>query len=81
MSDQITQQQVNNAAWAACDTFRGVMDSSVYKDYVLTMLFLKYLSDVRRQRGAGSGQGGRTADDGVERHRGQTMQGPCPSPG
>lgn len=42
--------EINRVAWKACDTFRGVMDSSVYKDYVLTMLFLKYLSDVRRQR-------------------------------
>jgi len=44
--DNVDQQQINNAVWAACDTFRGTVDSSVYKDYVLTMLFLKYLSDV-----------------------------------
>ncbi len=44
------KDEINRVAWKACDTFRGVMDSSVYKDYVLTMLFLKYLSDVRRQR-------------------------------
>lgn len=42
----ITQTEINNAAWSACDTFRGVVDPSIYKDYVLTMLFLKYLSDV-----------------------------------
>lgn len=42
----ITQSQINKAAWGACDTFRGVVDPSIYKDYVLTMLFLKYLSDV-----------------------------------
>lgn len=42
--------EINRVAWKACDTFRGVMDSSTYKDYVLTMLFLKYLSDVRLQR-------------------------------
>ena len=42
----ITQSEINNAAWAACDTFRGVVDPSIYKDYVLTMLFLKYISDV-----------------------------------
>jgi type I restriction enzyme M protein len=42
----ITQADINKAAWSACDTFRGVVDPSIYKDYVLTMLFLKYLSDV-----------------------------------
>ena len=45
MSDQITQQQVNNAAWSACDTFRGVIDAGSYKDYILVLLFLKYISD------------------------------------
>ncbi|MCP4335814.1 MAG: SAM-dependent DNA methyltransferase [Gammaproteobacteria bacterium] len=38
--------EINNILWAACDTFRGTVDASIYKDYVLTMLFLKYLSDV-----------------------------------
>lgn len=42
----IAQQDINKAAWGACDTFRGVVDPSIYKDYVLTMLFLKYVSDV-----------------------------------
>lgn len=46
MTDQITQQQVNNTAWAACDTFRGVVDAAQYKDYILVMLFLKYISDL-----------------------------------
>ena len=44
--DRVTQDHINKAAWAACDTFRGTVDASVYKDYVLTMLFLKYISDV-----------------------------------
>ncbi|MDP2826033.1 MAG: type I restriction-modification system subunit M N-terminal domain-containing protein, partial [Sulfuritalea sp.] len=42
----INQDDINAAVWNACDTFRGTVDSSIYKDYVLTMLFLKYLSDV-----------------------------------
>ncbi|WAT14144.1 type I restriction-modification system subunit M [Xanthomonas fragariae] len=42
----IAQDTINVAVWAACDTFRGTVDPSVYKDYVLTMLFLKYVSDV-----------------------------------
>lgn len=47
MTDElIRQEDVNNAAWAACDTFRGVMDAAGYKDYILVMLFLKYISDV-----------------------------------
>jgi len=46
MINKITQQDINSAVWKACDTFRGSIDPSVYKDYVLTMLFIKYLSDV-----------------------------------
>lgn len=46
MTDQITQQRINQAAWAACDTFRGVVDATQYKDYILVMLFLKYISDI-----------------------------------
>lgn len=42
----VDQKEINAAVWAACDTFRGTVDPSVYKDYVLTMLFLKYVSDV-----------------------------------
>ena len=45
MTDQLTQQQVNQTAWAACDTFRGVVDAGQYKDYILVMLFLKDISD------------------------------------
>ena len=43
---KIDQKDINNAAWAACDTFRGVVDPAQYKDYILVMLFLKYISDV-----------------------------------
>jgi len=46
MTKKITQKDINDAVWKACDTFRGSIDPSVYKDYVLTMLFVKYLSDV-----------------------------------
>lgn len=46
MSGMIDQKKINNAAWAACDTFRGVVDPAQYKDYILVMLFLKYISDV-----------------------------------
>ncbi|MES1937427.1 type I restriction-modification system subunit M [Salinisphaera hydrothermalis] len=46
MTDQVTQQQINQTAWAACDTFRGAVDAGQYKDYILVMLFLKYISDL-----------------------------------
>lgn len=46
MTAPLSQQDVNNIAWAACDTFRGVVDPAGYKDYILVMLFLKYISDL-----------------------------------
>ena len=45
---QINQDDINKAVWNACDTFRGVISSDTYKDFILTMLFLKYISDVYR---------------------------------
>jgi len=45
-TNQINQDEINKAVWAACDTFRGTVDPSIYKDFILTMLFLKYISDV-----------------------------------
>jgi len=48
--DKITQKDINNIVWKACDTFRGVIDPSQYKDYILTMLFIKYVSDVRKEK-------------------------------
>ncbi len=50
MTTTITQKELNNIVWKACDTFRGVIDPSQYKDYILTMLFLKYVSDVHKAR-------------------------------
>ena len=49
MSDQIQQKDINNAAWAACDTFRGVMDAAGYKDYILVMLFLDPTAEYDRK--------------------------------
>jgi type I restriction enzyme M protein len=40
-----TQDEINSALWAACDSFRGSIDSQGYKDYILAFLFFKYLSD------------------------------------
>jgi type I restriction enzyme M protein len=46
--NRIDQREINDVAWRACDTFRGVVDPSDYKNYILVMLFLKYISDVWR---------------------------------
>lgn len=46
MAEQVNQDSINKALWAACDTFRGTVSAGNYKDFVLTMLFVKYLSDV-----------------------------------
>lgn len=45
MIEQTSQEKINSVLWQAADTFRGKIDSSTYKDYILTMLFIKYLSD------------------------------------
>ncbi|WP_291754720.1 type I restriction-modification system subunit M [Lysinibacillus sp. UBA5990] len=45
MVEKVSQDQINSILWQAADTFRGKIDSSIYKDYILTMMFIKYLSD------------------------------------
>ncbi len=50
MTDRKKREEIFNVIWKACDTFRGVIDPGQYKDYILTMLFVKYLSDVRQSR-------------------------------
>lgn len=50
MATKTTQADINRIVWKACDTFRGVIDPSQYKDYILTMLFLKYVSDVHKSK-------------------------------
>lgn len=50
MSAKITQDDINKVVWKACDTFRGVIDPNQYKDYILTMLFLKYVSEVNKSK-------------------------------
>lgn len=50
MSEHITQDEINNVVWRACDTFRGAVDPSEYKNYILTMLFIKYLSDLWKDK-------------------------------
>jgi len=43
----LTADTVNRIVWRACDTFRGAVDPANYKNYILTMLFVKYLTDIR----------------------------------
>ena len=45
-----TKETVAGIVWKACDTFRGSIDSSLYKDYILSMLFVKYLSDFSKEK-------------------------------
>ena len=47
-----TRKDIEQALWNACDSFRGKIDSSRYKDYILSMLFVKYLSDVTKEKEA-----------------------------
>ncbi len=45
----LKKSQLYNTLWESCNALRGSMDASQYKDYVLMMLFVKYLSDKHRQ--------------------------------
>ena len=44
-----TKSDIERVLWKACDSFRGKIDSSRYKDYILSMLFVKYLSDACKE--------------------------------
>lgn len=46
MNSPISQDAINKALWNACDAFRGTVSADTYKDFILTTLFLKYISDV-----------------------------------
>ena len=50
MSDttKYTQEQLNKTLWNAADSSRGTVDGGVYKDYVLLLLFYKYISDLHQ---------------------------------
>ena len=41
----IKKSELYSKLWASCDELRGGMDASQYKDYVLVLLFIKYISD------------------------------------
>ncbi|WP_457572426.1 type I restriction-modification system subunit M [Desulfovulcanus sp.] len=52
MGPHISQKEINNIIWRACDTFRGAIDPAEYKNYILTMLFIKYMSDLWKDKRA-----------------------------
>ena len=56
-TQQVNQSEINGILWKACDTFRGAVDPSEYKNYILVMLFVKYIN-----------LGGRQMDDAVQQH-------------
>jgi type I restriction enzyme M protein len=41
----IKKSELYSSLWSSCDELRGGMDASQYKDYVLVLLFIKYVSD------------------------------------
>ncbi len=48
----VKKTQLYASLWASCDKLRGGMDSSEYKDYILTLLFMKYVTDKFKNKGA-----------------------------
>lgn len=43
-------EEIRQIVWKACDTFRGALDPAEYKNYILTMLFVKYMSDLWKDK-------------------------------
>jgi type I restriction enzyme M protein len=41
----VKKSELYSSLWNSCDELRGGMDASLYKDYVLTLLFVKYVTD------------------------------------
>lgn len=50
----IKKTELYSSLWASCDELRGGMDASQYKDYVLTLLFIKYISDKAKNNPRGA---------------------------
>lgn len=47
----IKKNELYSSLWASCDKLRGGMDASQYKDYILTLLFVKYVTDKYKDAG------------------------------
>lgn len=50
LEKKYTQEDLNSVLWNAADSSRSSVDSGIYKDYALTMLFFKYLSDLSKKK-------------------------------
>jgi len=50
MTKKYTQEDLNKILWEAADSSRTQVDAGIYKDYVLSMLFFKYLSDLSKKK-------------------------------
>ena len=48
-NNKLTQDEVNSMLLKACGKFRGLIDPAAYKDYILIILFIKYISDVWKE--------------------------------
>lgn len=58
----IKKSDLYASLWSSCDELRGGMDASQYKDYVLVLLFIKCIADVRTGRAVtGLSPGSRSA--------------------
>lgn len=49
MSEIVTQEKLNNTLWSAANSLRGNVDAGVFKDYILVILFYKYISDLHQK--------------------------------
>lgn len=45
-----TPKDIEAVIWAACDVLRGAIDAAQYKDYILTLLFIKFVSDTHLEQ-------------------------------
>lgn len=50
ITKKYSQQELNKTLWSAADSSRTAVDAGIYKDYVLVMLFFKYLSDLSKKQ-------------------------------
>lgn len=47
MTDQIDQDKINYILWNMYDYFRGTLELTEYRNYIVVLLFVKYLSDIQ----------------------------------
>ncbi len=50
MEGKELQDKINGTLWAACDTLRGSVPAENYKEYILAMLFVKFVSDTYKEK-------------------------------